>query len=362
MSLDVLEHDTVLPAQENGVIFSKGNQSLAKPKAQVNEQRGDVHLLGREAAAEAQMPRSTSKKRAASEVLADASEPAHAASGAADDADELGDLDVDRTMEEGNEQVEKELSLWERIRELEIQHYRRKDVGEGQEEEEAFRRSLPAGRAPRADSLSTLLSQALRADDRALLERCMSVSDESVIKRTVAALNSDEAVAFLALIVERLNARPHHGLHLSRWIKGVLCKHASYLIAAPQAKSALTALYQIVESRVSLLKPLLQLSGRLDLLLSQRETTNSRSDTGEDPAPPLHSEKEFMQVGDQVKPVARRRHKRGVEHEETHSDDEDDEDEEEEDEDEGDIAEEVDDDGESDEIDETAGDDYNDVV
>jgi U3 small nucleolar RNA-associated protein 5 len=301
----VLDQDTVLQAQENGIIFSRNDEHL---QGKNEEQPNKVHLLGREAAAEAEVRGASARKRAASEAVAESStspRQEHVDSTRADavgenDLGELGDVDMANDDEEKQQQQQSEPSLWEQIRELEMQNTHGEDVEEDKDETAAFRRSLPAGRAPRANSLSTLLSQALRADDRALLERCLSVSDESVIKRTVAALSSDEAIAFLALVVERLNARPHHGLHLSRWIRGVLCKHASYLMSAPRAKTALSALHQMIESRVSLMKPLLQLSGRLDLLLSQREGEAAGSG---DAAPPMEPEQELVEAGDELKPV-----------------------------------------------------------
>ena len=42
------------------------------------------------------------------------------------------------------------------------------------------------GAPPKADSLATLLSQALVAEDRALVERCLNVSDQTTISNTVA--------------------------------------------------------------------------------------------------------------------------------------------------------------------------------
>ena len=40
------------------------------------------------------------------------------------------------------------------------------------------------GAPPKADSLAVLLSQALVAEDRALIERCLSVSDPTVVDNT----------------------------------------------------------------------------------------------------------------------------------------------------------------------------------
>jgi hypothetical protein len=56
----------------------------------------------------------------------------------------------------------------------------------------------------------------------------------------------------------------------------------------------------MIESRVSLMKPLLQLSGRLDLLLSQREGEAAGSG---DAAPPMEPEQELVEAGDELKPV-----------------------------------------------------------
>ena len=50
------------------------------------------------------------------------------------------------------------------------------------------------GAPPKADSLATLLSQALVAEDRALVERCLNVSDAQTVTNTVARLQPHVAV------------------------------------------------------------------------------------------------------------------------------------------------------------------------
>ena len=54
------------------------------------------------------------------------------------------------------------------------------------------------GAPPKADSLATLLSQALVAEDRALVERCLNVSDAQTVANTVARLQPHVAVRLLA--------------------------------------------------------------------------------------------------------------------------------------------------------------------
>jgi U3 small nucleolar RNA-associated protein 5 len=138
--------------------------------------------------------------------------------------------------------------------------------------------ALPGGAArpgevPRADSLAVLLTQALASSDGALLERVLSVSDRKVAANTVARLRPEQALAFLAAAVARLQASPARGARLAHWIRETLAAHAGYLTAAPGAAPLLAALYGVLDARLALYRPLLALSGRLDLLLAAQRRT-----------------------------------------------------------------------------------------
>lgn len=135
----------------------------------------------------------------------------------------------------------------------------------------------------KADSLAVLLTQALRSEDRAMLERCLSVGNERIIQNTVRRLLPADAAAFLKAAIERLQTKPSRGSQLSTWIRAVLTCHAGYLMAAPALQPYLTGLYQVIEARVSSYRPLLSLSGRLDLLTAQlRRVAPSAGDQEED--------------------------------------------------------------------------------
>ncbi len=128
--------------------------------------------------------------------------------------------------------------------------------------------ALPAGPI-KADSLGVLLTQALRSGDRALLERCVGVSDARVVNNTVRRLLPADAAAFLRAAVERLQSKPARGGQLSAWIRAVLVHHTAYLMSSPGVQGVLTSLYQTIESRLAMQRTLLSLSGRLDLLMVQ---------------------------------------------------------------------------------------------
>ena len=105
--------------------------------------------------------------------------------------------------------------------------------------------SLPPGPL-KADSLSVLLTQALRSSDRALLEQCLAVGNERVIANTVRRLLPLDAALLLRAAVERLQSRPSRGQQLAAWIQAVLLHHTAYLMAAPGAAPVMTPLYQTI--------------------------------------------------------------------------------------------------------------------
>lgn len=166
-----------------------------------------------------------------------------------------------------------EQTLGERLRALEIA------AGEHGNEAAAAPAAPSAfdGAVPRADSLAVLLGQALASNDTALLERVLSVSDRKVAANTVARLRPEQALAFLAAAVSRLQTSPARGARLAHWIRETLAAHAGHLTAAPGAGQLLAALYGILDARLALYRPLLALSGRLDLLLAAQRRSQGAS-------------------------------------------------------------------------------------
>lgn len=138
------------------------------------------------------------------------------------------------------------------------------------------KQDTPAAGAPpvgplKADSLSVLLSQALQSSDRVLLERCLTVRNEEVIRKTVIRLSSSDAALFLKAAVQRLQSAPNRGEQLSSWIRAVLISHAGSLVAMQGMQHTLAYLYQLIESRLASYQSLLALAGRLDVVLAHAQ-------------------------------------------------------------------------------------------
>ena len=135
---------------------------------------------------------------------------------------------------------------------------------------ERVEKNVPGKRVvPKADSLQQMLLQALRTQDKTLLEECLVVGDARVIYNTVQRLPSPFVLTLLKEIVQRFQARPGRGRTLARWIRSILLVHMSYLMTMPSLTVELAPLYQLVDERLSNFKKLLRLQGRLDVIEHQ---------------------------------------------------------------------------------------------
>lgn len=103
-----------------------------------------------------------------------------------------------------------------------------------------------------------------------LLEKVLSTGNPTVIRNTVARLAPADAATFLKASVDCLQTKPARAGMLLPWLRATILAHTAYLSTAPGVQAHLTAVYQLIESRLSVFQPMLALRGRLDLVLSQR--------------------------------------------------------------------------------------------
>jgi U3 small nucleolar RNA-associated protein 5 len=123
----------------------------------------------------------------------------------------------------------------------------------------------------------------------------LSVSQPGVVANTCDRLSPQLALSFLAACVARLQAKPVRGAHLAKWIRALLVAHAAHFANSPQAAGLLSALYSILDTRLALYRPLLALSGRLDLVLAahargKRAGAQGHGGSGEDGLPVVYDE------------------------------------------------------------------------
>lgn len=117
-----------------------------------------------------------------------------------------------------------------------------------------------------ANSLAVLLTQALRSEDRQLLERCLSVGDTAVITNSVQRLQPPDATAFLQAAVAIMARKPQRAQQLMPWMQALVVAHAAFFIASPAARRVLLAMHAAIDARCVHKDGLEALAGRMELV------------------------------------------------------------------------------------------------
>ncbi|KAM4066834.1 dip2/Utp12 family protein [Hirsutella rhossiliensis] len=133
---------------------------------------------------------------------------------------------------------------------------------------------------PSHQSLTTVLSQALRTDDTDLLESCLHTTDLSTIQNTIERLDSSLVGSLLSKLAARLYRRPGRAGNLMTWVQWSLVAHGGALASQPQVVQSLNSLQKVLAERAKGLNSLLALKGKLDLLEGQMVLRRKMSRSG----------------------------------------------------------------------------------
>ncbi|KAH6897378.1 Dip2/Utp12 family-domain-containing protein [Thelonectria olida] len=129
-------------------------------------------------------------------------------------------------------------------------------------------------------SLTTVLSQALRTDDTVLLESCLHTNDLHTIRTTIERLDSSLASLLLTKLSARLYRRPGRAGNLMTWVQWTLVAHGGALASQPKVIHSLNGLQKVLAERAKGLNSLLALKGKLDMLEGQMDLRRKMSRTG----------------------------------------------------------------------------------
>ena len=134
---------------------------------------------------------------------------------------------------------------------------------------------LGAVAIPTGTSLVTVLTQALRTNDKDQLESCFQQADIPTIRSTIQRLQSQHVGTLLQRVAERIHKRPGRTGSLLVWVQWSLVAHGAYLATQPDVMTKLRALSQVLKERASGLQPFLHLKGKLDMLSAQLDMRRS---------------------------------------------------------------------------------------
>lgn len=134
---------------------------------------------------------------------------------------------------------------------------------------------------PSGASLGTVLTQALKTNDVALLESCLHTIDQDTIRATILRLDSPLAGTLLQKLAERLHRRPGRAGSLMIWVQYTLVAHGGYLATQTDLMKKLKELNKVIDVRSRSLTSLLSLKGKLDMLEAQIELRRSMQNQGQ---------------------------------------------------------------------------------
>lgn len=142
------------------------------------------------------------------------------------------------------------------------------DLGKNADIEIQERQEPLAAQPPSADSVHVLLKQALHADDRALLLDCLYNQDDKVIANSVSLLNPADIFKLLDTLMSIIQSRGAVLVCALPWLRSLLLQHSSRIMSQESSLVALNSLYQLIESRVATLNPVIQLASSLDIFFA----------------------------------------------------------------------------------------------
>ncbi|KAF9919522.1 WD repeat-containing protein 43 [Linnemannia zychae] len=145
---------------------------------------------------------------------------------------------------------------------------------------------------PKANSLQQMLIQALHSNDLQLLEACLTFNNVEVIRNTIRRLPTAYVIPFLTQVIHKFQQKPSRGEALLEWIKAVMLIHTAYLMTVPDLVKKLSNFYQTLDSRVSVYDRLVDLHGRLDVVMSRVEIRHQDPDDTRNEAQTVYREDE----------------------------------------------------------------------
>jgi len=131
---------------------------------------------------------------------------------------------------------------------------------------------------PNAASFSQMLIQALHSNDENLLcELLFKSHNEPVLKNTLKRVPNHLVLQLLNIIVDKLKVNPSRSKSLIVWLKVIMGVHLVYLMMNPDFVNSLSSLYQFLKAQQEIQPKLLNIQGKVDLLLAHSSSVKSDS-------------------------------------------------------------------------------------
>eukprot|EP01083_Nonionella_stella_P195500 720155_1 len=143
---------------------------------------------------------------------------------------------------------------------------------------EQDKNQLDAG-IPTADSLYTLLTQSLKANDQVMFDRILTMQNDEamrefegdIIKNTLDRISDEMAIDLLGKLTEKFRISPRQSISILRWLLPLLNSHSATFSKDLSCRKNLISVNQAINYQIKSLVPALKLQGRMSLLMNQMD-------------------------------------------------------------------------------------------
>jgi len=129
---------------------------------------------------------------------------------------------------------------------------------------------------PRTDSVLQLLLQGLNSKDKRILESVLERADEDLITDTVKRLPLEAVLPLLETLHHYIQGKTPLVFSHGKWLKAVLHHHTSHIMSSPECEEILTSMNTIIEARTRNYNKILQLRGKLEMIVKQVNTQDEQ--------------------------------------------------------------------------------------
>merc|ERR1712228_317881 len=150
-------------------------------------------------------------------------------------------------------------------------------------------KNLSLARIPNADSLYTLLTQSLNANDQSMFDRLLLMQNDDamrefegdLIKNTLDRISGKMAVSLLEKLTEKFRVCPRQSISILRWLLPLLNSHSASFAKDISSRTNLISVHQAIDYQIKSLVPAMKLKGRLSLLINQMQKVKDFKSTQE---------------------------------------------------------------------------------
>lgn len=140
----------------------------------------------------------------------------------------------------------------------------------------------PSKSIPNASSFAQMLVQGLHSGDNTLINEILFKScKDNILRNTVKRIPNNLVGLLLSEVVDKLQRNPARSKVLSSWLRVIMAVHLTYLMTNENLSGTLGSLYNILKMQQDIHPQLINLNGKIDLLLSHA-SSNKRISSEDD--------------------------------------------------------------------------------